>query len=214
MTQFIKKCTLLIVIAALLSGHSFAQLGIQVGWNTTNYSLKNNGVKDKRSLIWGVNAGAMYRIGIIKKLAVQPELLFSQKGAVNNNLGSSYTSGVSRWVNKLNYVELGVPVLFRMKLLTKSTFDMGAGPYIATLVSAKSRIEYLNGDKKKDEFKIGSDATDDFKRMDMGYKLYMGAKLSHVNFSMCYARSISDISPTATQTVKNGCFSLNFGVFF
>ena len=209
-----KKHALVIVLLSFISTGSFAQFGIQVGWNTSGYKFTKSGVTEKRGWNWGVNAGVMYRLGG-KLLCIQPTVLYTQKGATNNNDGPNYVSGILEFKNKLNYAELSLPVIFKVPLgVPKVSFDFGVGPYFGKLVSAVSKAKDLDGNTKKTNFKIGNASTDDFKPGDIGLSIYMGCRIKHFNMCMGYDLGISNITPTTNETIKNGCFSINMGAFF
>jgi len=209
----IRQITLAFVLTCI-SSTVFAQFGIQVGWNTSGYKLTRAGVHEKRAWNWGVNAGVLYTTPG-KVLSLQPTLLYTQKGATNNNNGSNYVSGISRFKNKLAYVELSLPLILKANLgVKKCSFDIGAGPYFSKLVSAVSKAVDLNGGSKNTKFKVGKASTDDFKPGDIGISFYMGMRVKHFFMSMGYDMGLSDVDPRSSETIKNGCFSLNMGALF
>jgi len=140
-------------------------------------------------------------------------MLFTQKGAVNNNLGSVYTPNIDHWTNKLGYAELSLPIILKLPIMRKSSFDIGVGPYAGSLVSAVSKAKDLDGKITKTKFKVGSDSTDDFKRMDAGLCVYFGGKFSHFNMSLVYEKGLVNISPAKNESIRNGCFSFNMAIF-
>lgn len=197
-----------------LAASSFAQLGIQVGWNTTGYHFEQNGKSLKRGWLWGVNAGIMYRTPG-KHFSLQPALLYTQKGARNNNSDAVYVADVLHFDNRLTYVELAVPIIYKAGLgVDNISFDIGAGPYVGKLVKAVSKKVDLEENNTKTDFKVGTAETDDFTPMDIGLQFYMGARINHFNMSLTYEKGLSNINPAKDESIRNGCFSLNLGVFF
>jgi Outer membrane protein beta-barrel domain len=210
-----KKQLIFLLALTLIVSKGYGQLGLQLGWNTTSYHYVSSGLHEKRGLKWGVNAGLLYRTPG-KIVCLQPSLLYTQKGAINNNAGASYTTDVDHYKNRLNYLELTIPIILKVPIAgKKNSFDIGAGPYLGRLISAKSKIYYLDGTDRITKFKIGTnDSTDDFKPMDIGISLYMGARIEHFFMSMGYDIGLANAGAAKNETIKNGCFSLNIGVLF
>lgn len=210
-----KKLILLMVFVTALSAESIAQPGIQAGWNISGYRLERSGTKYERGWNSGFNAGVMYRTPG-RYVSLQPTVLYSQKGAVNQNTGSVYVTGVSDYTNNLSYVQLSLPVILKIGLGIDDdwSFDVGVGPYAGFLAAASVKTKYLNGDTDKKDYKIGNSSSDDFKRTDAGLSLYLGARLGHFNTSIGYDLGLIDGSPNGGESLRNRCFSLNLGAFF
>jgi opacity protein-like surface antigen len=124
-----KKLILLFVLV-LGSTAIFAQdikFGVKGGLNIANFKGDDADGTDSKV---GINIGAFARIGLTKKLALQPELIYSQEGCKDNS--------DNKW--KLNY--LNIPLLLRAKMFGTDNFNLMAGPQIGFLV--KSEID--NGD--------------------------------------------------------------------
>ena len=209
------KQLIVLIAFTLIASKGFSQAGMQIGWNTSGYKFVSSGLHEKRGLKWGLNAGLLYRTPG-KTVCLQPTLLYTQKGAINNNDGANYTSNVDHYKNRLNYLELSVPILLKVPIAgKKNSFDIGAGPYFGRLVSAKSKIYYLDGTDRITTFKIGTnDSTDDFKPMDIGISLYMGGRFEHFYMNMGYDIGLANVGAAKNENIKNGCFSLNMGVLF
>lgn len=205
-----KHFSLLLTLLVLTSGIAFSQVGMQVGLNTTSYRLVRSGSHDSRGMNFTYNAGLVFRLPG-KKICLQPSLLYSMKGAINNNS----TDSVLKYINKLGYLELSVPVLVKVPFAgKKNTFDFGFGPYAGRLITAFSKAQLLYGGSKKTDFKTGSATTDDFKNMDYGLAIYVGTRFNHFNINFTYDLGLYDVDPNTNRSIKNRCFSLNMGVFF
>lgn len=190
---------------------AFPLFGFQVGFNLNDYRYLVGDAKKDRSFLGGWNFGLVYRTDG-RKWRLQPTLLYSQKGAQNiTDAPLTYS-----WINnRLNYLTLSAPILYNANMGVKNfTFNIGAGPYAAALLSAKAIKKPLyGGDDERESYKIGSDATDDFKRGDFGLAFVMGAKLRRVNLSIGYDYGLANCSPTPSTSLKNRTFSINLGVF-
>ncbi len=102
------KRLILVLTFVALAATSFSQVGLQVGLNTTSYRLMRSGSHDARGINFTYNAGLVFRLPG-KRICLQPSLLYSMKGAINNNTADS----VLKYINKLGYLELTVPVLIK-----------------------------------------------------------------------------------------------------
>lgn len=121
----------------------------------------------------GLAAGAFVNIGI-GTLAVQPELLYVQKGAQDEN-NSDY-----KW--KIDYLE--IPVLL------KATFGTGSakpnlfiGPALGILMSSK----FTDGTNEMD-------AKDGTSGMDLGLAIGGGVDVSKLTFDIRYELGLSNIN--------------------
>ncbi len=208
-----QKQQVLFLALSFITFKSYSQAGMQIGLNATNYKLVQAGMHEKRSTKIGLNAGLLYRTPG-KHFCLQPTLLYTQKGAINNDWNINATN-VDHYKNRLNYLELSVPVLLKMPVNgPKNTFDIGVGPYLGKLLSAVSKIYYLDGTKKNSKFKIGTAQTDDFKPIDVGLSIYMGVRIHHFYMNMVYDLGLSNVDPITNQSIKNRCFSFNMGALF
>ncbi len=77
----------------------------------------------------GLTLGAGFEIGINDAFAIQPELLFQQKGGMQKDDDVKVTFN-------LNYIEL--PVMFKYKF---SNFYVNAGPYAAFGLGGKAKVK-------------------------------------------------------------------------
>jgi hypothetical protein len=209
---FMKKQLFLFTAAMCFVVSSYAQFGMQLGCNISSYRFVTGGTSDPRGLKFGLNAGILYRTPG-KYFGLQPTLLYSQKGCTRDN--PTYGTPIEKYRNKLDYLEASIPVLIKLPFAgPKNTFDMGAGPYFGKLIAAYSKAMFTDGHKTKTGFKIGNSATDGFTATDYGLCLYLGGRFTHFNMSLVYNIGFADVDPQSGESIKNRCFSYNFGVFF
>lgn len=131
--MYIMAIVLLFVILMLntASAQTTVAIGGKVGYSGSQFSGDDVGSLDIRNTVAG---GLFVNIAPISFLSFQPELLFRQKGAVNNrsalNIREEY---------KLNYFE--VPLLLKLRIPIAKVFypNIFGGPYYAFNTSASYR---------------------------------------------------------------------------
>lgn len=212
---------LFLLVFGLAALRSHAQFGVQVGGAVTGVNVTQGGTEVERAWNFRYNAGVMYRFrqfGGFKKVDFQPTLQYIVKGSTSGDvLLNTPQVGISEIISRLRYVELSAPVLFRFREdgLRNYTYNLGAGPYVATLVSAKSVAVPLNGGSNvTTDLKTGSGALDDVKTLDAGATLYVSMKLVNFSAGVSYDYGLLNVSPRPNETVKNRSFSIFFGYFF
>jgi hypothetical protein len=134
----------------------------------TNFSFlvgekKGSGVQVVPKI--GLNAGGFVSIPLGGMFSVEPQLLFSSKGYAVKAVGTSYTAKAAI---ALNYIILPLFVNYT----TASGVYVGAGPYAAMLVSAKSKYT-VEGETES------STGTDGLNSFDAG----LGAKVGYSHSS-------------------------------
>ena len=135
-----KKLTLMIAVATLMVGNSFAQssgddirekisIGLKVGANYSNV-YDSEGEQFNADPKFGLATGVFVAIPIGKYLGVQPELLFSQKGFQGSGsvLGSEYD-----FTRTTTFID--VPLLVAFKPVSMITIL--AGPQYSYLIKEK-----------------------------------------------------------------------------
>jgi hypothetical protein len=133
--------------------------GIKAGASLSNFVGKD---VDNSDNLFGFHAGFVANIALGDRLSVQPELLYSTKGAKAEASGGGTTI---KGTQSLHYVEL--PILVKAKF---NQFFVEAGPQAGVLVRAKSKVEGGGVDESisnKDEFNL----------VDFGYAAGIGYQL-------------------------------------
>lgn len=133
-----------LLAAVLITSSAMAQfhIGIKGGANI----VKVDGQSFKDQFKYGYHLGGFAEIGVSRKLAIQPEVLFSQ---YSTTVDSSYKSIYQNVFNsdqstvRLNY--LTVPVLLNYKLLG-NFLVLQAGPQVGILMD-QSKTLLQNGGK-------------------------------------------------------------------
>jgi hypothetical protein len=154
------------------------EFGIKGGFNMSNLYNSDDDVDDE-NVLYGFNAGVYATLPISDYIAIQPELLFTTKGAeleYNNDL----LQGNAKF--KLNYIEL--PLLVRVNI-TKN-FNIQAGGYASYLVSSK-----VTGDGDID-FNEEVD-TDDLNKFDAGLSAGVGVDFSPISIGVRYNYGLTTV---------------------
>jgi hypothetical protein len=152
------------------------EFGVKGGFNMSN--LYNDDADDE-NILYGFNAGLYATLPISDFVAIQPEILFTTKGAeleYNNEL----LQGNAKF--KLNYIE--VPLLVRVNL-TKN-FNIQAGGYASYLVSSK-----VTGSGDID-FNEDID-TDDLNKFDAGIAAGVGVDFSPISIGLRYNYGLTKV---------------------
>ena len=175
--------------------------GVKAGLNLANAMGDD---AEETSMKIGAVGGVFMCYDITEIFALQPELLFTMKGA-------KYDEGDTTMSWKLNYIE--IPVLLRVNLPTEGKIKpmLYAGPALGILMSAKDEDE---------------DIKDYLKTMDIGvvagagvaYQLEKGAisfeARYEVGMSTVYDLSDEELEGHDQPDVKNGVISFMVGYGF
>ena len=173
------------------------EFGIKGGVNMSNLYSDSDDIDDENAL-WGFNAGLYAAFPIADNIFIQPELLYTTKGAEleYNTLGFEGTSKF-----KLNYIEL--PLLVRFNLT--ENFNIHVGGYASYLVNAK-----VTGDGDVD-FDQELDA-DDFERFDAGLSAGVGVNFNPISAGLRYNYGLApigkDVDGVTFPDAKNSNLSL------
>jgi len=183
------------------------KFGIKGGLNLTN--LYVNDVSDEHMKA-GFNAGVFAKLPVTKGFSIQPELLYSVKGAKENY--NNFLQGSGEYRFNLGYVEL--PVLAVVNLAPN--FNLHLGGYAAYLVNAN--IKNVNG---QGTIENATDLnTDDFKRFDFGLVGGLGFDIENFtlgaryNYGLSHIGKNDNLTGALTKDSKNAGVSVYVGFGF
>ena len=191
----------------LLASVSFAaqaqsiKYGVKAGGSLTGFT----GDDSKGSAYqFGFHAGVLANFGINDMFSVQPELLYSQKGAK----GDGTTGNPSDLHANLNYID--VPVMLRIATGSTGLF-FEAGPQVGFLASAKA-VQGSNS----------ADIKDNLKSVDFGYAAGLGYQIeSGAMVGLRYNGAFTSAGKSTTvgnvtveSNTKNSAFQLYVGYMF
>ena len=186
-----KTKLVILAIFSIMGSAAFAQkvkVGVKGGANINKLTGKS--FSDEFS--FGYHLGGMVSVGLGKKFAIQPEILFNQ---INVDTSSSFSTVYQ--FNKLDKVKLkylSLPILLNFKPVKYITLQ--AGPQFGILMN-KSKTLLQNG---KEAFKAG-----DFSMLG-GVQV----NVSHLNIYARYAVGLSNLNDIdnkekwKSQTVQIG----------
>lgn len=183
------------------------KFGVKGGLNLSNLYVDD--VKDE-NMKTSFNLGLYAKIPLAKGFSIQPELLYSGKGAkltYNNVL-----LGTGEYRFNLNYVE--VPVLAVVNIA--KNLNLQAGGYASYLASAN--ITRLNSSAGTVD-KIKDLKTADFNRFDYGLAGGLGLDVQNFTIGARYNYGLKEvgkgnasIAGQATKNSKNSVISLFIGI--
>jgi len=184
------------------------KFGIKAGVNLANLYVKD--VKDENMKV-GFNGGFIAKIPLVKGLSIQPELLYSSKGAKVTYNNILFGSGEYRF--NLNYIEL--PVLAVINL--GKSFNIHAGGYAAYLAGANISDMDDEGNTN-DVTKLNAE---NFNRMDYGLVGGIGVDVQNFTIGARYNYGLHEVgksgsggASTYTSDSKNSVISLYLGFGF
>lgn len=156
-----------------------ASFGIKGGVNFSNLYTED---VDDNNVLTSFNVGVFVSMPITSFISIQPEFLYSRKGAelVYDN---AFASGTGKF--KLNYLE--VPLL--LKLNVAKNFNLHAGPYFAYLIDAEVTNESGSGSF---DFEENMD-NDDFNKFDYGLAAGAGFDFGSIGFGVRYNYGLSTV---------------------
>ena len=183
------------------------KFGIKGGLNLTSLYVDD---VSKEHMKAGFNAGIFAKLPVTKGFSIQPELLYSVKGAKDTY--SNFVQGDGEYRFNLGYMEL--PVLAVVNIT--QNFNIHAGPYVGYLVSANVKDVNSNG-----SIEGASDLkADNFNRWDVGLAGGVGFDISAFTLGARYNYGLSNIGKSGslsgdlTKNSKNAGLSIYVGFAF
>ncbi len=183
---------LLILVSLSFEAVGQSKTGLKAGASFTNLYVDE--VDDKDMKI-GFNAGLYHRAYITRFLALQPEVLYSQKGSSLRYDGFLSGSGTYRY--NLNYLEIPVLAVFKL-----NSFYVSGGPYLGWLLSVN--VKDVNDDGNIQE--IEELDRDSFNTLDYGVAVGAGFDFDGGTFGIRYGYGLKEIGKEGTfagQAVNN-----------
>ncbi|MBO0936613.1 PorT family protein [Fibrella sp. HMF5335] len=187
------------------SAQTRPRTGIKAGLSASSLFYDNTSLNDRKERI-GFHAGVFTQVPVGSAFAIQPELLYINKGA---SAGYNVLGSTGRNSFNINYLEL--PVLATLKL--GDFAEIQAGPYVG----------YLLNSNVKSEGSLLSTGTnlnpDQFNRVDYGLAGGVNVFFGQLLVGVRYEQGIQKIAnTTASRAVlnnaRNGVGLLSIGYSF
>lgn len=157
------------------------EYGIKGGFNMSN--LYSSDANDE-NILYGFNAGLYATLPISDFIAIQPEILFTTKGA-KLEYNNALASGESKF--RLNYIE--VPLLVRVNITRN--FNVHAGGYASYLISSK-----VTG---RGDFNFEQEIdTNDLNKFDAGLSAGVGVDFDPISIGLRYNYGLTTIGKERT----------------
>lgn len=195
---------LLVLTTALVLGlpqYCSAQglsLGIKGGMNMSNFT--GDSLTNPENLT-GIIIGGYATIGLLPNIAIQPEVLYSQKGCKESG---DFLGTPIELTTRINYLE--IPVLAKISFGAIVKPYILAGPYFATKVGATQEIT-ISG------VSVSGDVDDFVKSSDMGLTFGAGVQTPvKLSLEARYSMGLSSIDDSDWNLdIKNTNISLLVG---
>jgi hypothetical protein len=167
----------------------FVAFGLRAGLNRSTMSFPENGIISART---GIGVGFLMDIPMSSFLSIQPELAFSQKGAVSENYP---------WIAvRINYLE--VPILLKMNI----PVDI-VRPFLIAGPSVALRLTKKDGDFKLIDFGLVFGAGGAFRLSNSGPIIF------DVRYTVGLSPIIKDASGPFAD-IKNRVLSISLSYLF
>lgn len=179
---------------AVKAGVNFSNMLFEEDENSLEGLAKDGAVK--------FTAGVVFILPIGDVVALQPELLFVQKGAE-----SSYTLLGQEVTNKLNYNYFDIPLLLRFSL--GDTYGEGLGIYFnggiyaGYAINGKSETSTPLGTTETD---FTFDSADDQRRLDFGLAAGGGLTIGNLFFDLRYVHGTNNLLDDDANNNNDGEF--------
>lgn len=183
------------------------KFGIKGGINFSNLYVSN---VQNENLKVGLNAGVFAKLPVFKGLSIQPELLYSNKGAKDTYNNFAQGSGEYRF--NLNYIETPLLMVFNLT----PNFSLSGGGYAAYLVSANVKDLHSDGTITG----VQDLNADNFNRVDYGLVGGLGVDIGYVTLGARYNYGLKNIGQSGslsgdlTKNSKNSVATLFIGFAF
>lgn len=182
MKKIILSLALLAGITGAANAQSGVKYGVKGGYNLATFSGSNSGGSKYKS---GFSAGGFLNFGVADIVSIQPEVLYSQKGASIDN----YPNNSNTFKTTLGYID--VPIMVRV-----STGDEGKGlffelgPQGSYLISNRDFTQTGNTTTQSND----NTSTDDLNKVLIGYAAGIGYQItSGLSLGLRYTGDVSQV---------------------
>lgn len=197
----------LVIVMLFTTSSAFAMglgLGVKLGYNSANF-YGDSPTLDESSAKGGLCGGVFKSTGLLGLVAIQPELLYTQKGS---KIEGDYQGQAATFTWKLDYLEVPLLVKLTPPIPAALKPSIYAGPVGAFKLSHSATREY---NETTEEYEL-----DDIKSFDygaaFGISLDLGFPVGKLVFDVRYTRGMASIDDSADpEDIKNQVFSFTVG---
>jgi opacity protein-like surface antigen len=211
-----KKHILLLtaILFIVMSAEAQVRLGLRGGLNASSFSETDNATdtnKFSSSMITSFQVGAVLDLPFSENFSLQPGLIFSGKGAKQNN---TFMGARSEGKITPMYLEVPVNLLFRADVGGVGIYAT-AGPYLAFGVGGRKsfKTSSIFGDTSDEgSISYGSDQDDDdLENTDYGFNIGAGIELARsFGLGLNYGVGLKNVLPgNPSDKLYNRVISLN-----
>lgn len=184
------------------------KFGIKGGVNLTNLYVQD--VSDENMKV-NFHAGFFAKLPVTTGFSIQPELLYTSKGAKETY--NNFFSGNGEYRFNLNYIELPVALVFNVT----PNFNLHVGGYAAYLVNTNiTNLDKNSGDITQ----VSNLNEDDFHRFDAGVLGGLGVDIQNFtigaryNYGLCKVGKSGSFAGQALKDAKNSAIQVFIGFGF
>ena len=176
--------------------------GVKAGVNLSTIAVEDDGGGSPFDTLPGLVAGGFLTWPFAGRLALQPEALFSQKGAANDDGGGKLTE-------RIEYLEVPILASYRLFGGPGRQVSAFAGPSFGVRLRAKVRSSF-GGDT------LEQDISDDVARADGAIVFGLAYQRGRLVFDGRYSWGLSDIDQESGdgESLKNRSLSIMAGWTF
>lgn len=213
-----KKIILSLAILATAAGAANAQTGVKYGLKGGFSTSTFSGADSKGSNYKvGFTAGGFLNFGVSDNFSIQPEFLYSQKGAAIKDFPyATSTGGINtngRYKSTLGYLD--IPIMFRYNLGEEGKgFYIEAGPQGSFVLHQRTFVEDGNGSEIAG---TRSTSTDALNKVVIGYAGGVGYQItSGLGLNLRYTGDFSQVykQQNSAPNVHNSVFQFQVGYAF
>ncbi len=218
-----RKIITMVLCAVSITTFGQLKLGIEAGYNIAQFAEKGSNQQYYHlSNINGFNIGLVAEEKLNKHFFMQTGLSFTEKGS--EKITTQYATNGASTTIKLDYLQLPVNLVFKVKLNHCITALLGAGLYGAFGISGTEKgdntVKDPNGNiinistvNNKVKFSNNTTQVDNnttyIKPFDIGYNVLAGIECKNFQIKAIVNNGFKSIYPTGSTTFRNNVYGLS-----
>lgn len=177
----------IVLLSTIIYSQAQTRVAILGGVQSSRVNTKDPFPKDNYDGRTGLHAGLLLDVPFSERFSFQPSLQFVHKGWK--------TDVTPTFEQKTNYLELPLNFVFKAPLGSGNTkFLLGAGPYLAALISGKEIKAGVESDLPK------GDGIGKYKGFDYGFNALAGFEFGRVFLTANYSQGLNDFNRPASPS--------------